>query len=155
MSQMIKNGSLDFGDLKSKGDSSMISPGLHSESDKQKQTSPRSPIGRTDKRNKEKADLLEKEMQLKKKEPLKKEVPRENVKEFYFANGKPISKQQKQENELAIEKAFEGKADGVKLDDFEPIIKDVCKVPTIFKKMLFEYVKKAEKLDEKTEKIPK
>ena len=92
MSQMIKNGSLDFGDLKSKGDSSMISPGLHSESDKQKQTSPRSPIGRTDKRNKEKADLLEKEMQLKKKEPLKKEVPRENVKEFYFANGKPISK---------------------------------------------------------------
>ena len=56
---------------------------------------------------------------------------------------------------MAIEKAFEGKADGVKLDDFEPIIKDVCKVPTIFKKMLFEYVKKAEKLDEKTEKIPK
>ena len=53
----------------------------------------------------------------------------------------------------AIEKAF--KDDSITLADFEPIIKEVCVVPTIFKKMMFEYVKKSEKLDEKTEKIPK
>lgn len=35
------------------------------------------------------------------------------------------------------------------------MVKEVCGVPTIFKKMLFQYVKKAEKLDEKAEKIPK
>lgn len=29
---------------------------------------------------------------MKKKEPLKKEVPRENVKEFYYKDGKPITK---------------------------------------------------------------
>lgn len=95
MSQMMKNGSLDFGDLQSKGDSSIVSPGLQSQSNKQKQSSPRSPVGRTDKRNKEKADLIAKEkneQEMKKKEPLKKEVPRENVKEFYYKDGKPTTK---------------------------------------------------------------
>ena len=91
----MKNGSLDFGDLQSKGDSSMVSPGLQSQNDKQKQSSHRSPVGRTDKRIKEKADLIAKEKiekEINKKEPLKKEVPRENVKEFYFKDGKPITK---------------------------------------------------------------
>ena len=50
---------------------------------------------------------------------------------------------------------FEGKGDSLGMDDFEPILKDVCKVPTIFKKMLFDYIIKKEKLDEKVEKIPK
>jgi hypothetical protein len=35
------------------------------------------------------------------------------------------------------------------------VIKDVCGIPGIFKKMLFDYVKKSEKLDEKADKIPK
>lgn len=84
---------------------------------------------------------------------MKKEVPRENVAQFYFPGGKPISKEQKQKNEQAIEKAF--KEDSLTLADFEPVIKDVCGAPTIFRKMLFEYIKKSEKLDEKAEKIPK
>ena len=37
----------------------------------------------------------------------------------------------------------------------EPFLKDVCKVPTIFKKMLFDYIIKIEKLEEKVDKIPK
>lgn len=54
MSSMIKNGSLDFGELKSGGSLGFGSgsPGL-SESDKQRQSSPRSPVGRTDKRPKD------------------------------------------------------------------------------------------------------
>ena len=49
MSNAIKNGSLDFGDLKS--GTSGFSPGM--ESDKAKQSSPRSPVGRRDKKEKE------------------------------------------------------------------------------------------------------
>lgn len=80
-------------------------------------------------------------------------MPKENIAQFYFPGGKPISKETKQKNDLAIEKAF--KDDSITLADFEPVIKDVCGVPSIFRKMLFEYVKKSEKLDEKAEKIPK
>lgn len=50
MSSMIKNGSLDFGELKSGGSSNFnASPGFQNENEKQKTTSPRSPVGRTDK----------------------------------------------------------------------------------------------------------
>jgi len=49
MSNAIKNGSLDFGDLKS--GTSGFSPGM--ESEKAKQSSPRSPVGRKDRREKE------------------------------------------------------------------------------------------------------
>lgn len=59
MSAMMKNGSLDFGDLNSKGGSSLAVP--DQESNKQKISSPRSPVGRTDKRTKEKVDLVTKE----------------------------------------------------------------------------------------------
>ena len=41
------------------------------------------------------------------------------------------------------------------MEDFEAVIKDVCGIPGIFKKMLFDFVKKSEKLDEKADKIPK
>jgi hypothetical protein len=64
MSAMMKNGSLDFGDLNSKGGSSLGPPGgiiSDGRSDKQKISSPRSPVGRTDKRTKEKVDLVTKE----------------------------------------------------------------------------------------------
>jgi hypothetical protein len=53
MSNAIKNGSLDFGDLKSGGSGFSPSPGFQSESEKALQSSPRSPVGRTDKRTKE------------------------------------------------------------------------------------------------------
>jgi len=51
MSSMMKNGSLDFGDLKSGNTSSNFnaSPGFQNENDKHKISSPRSPVGRTDK----------------------------------------------------------------------------------------------------------
>ena len=52
MSSMIKGGSLDFGDLKSGSGSGFAggSPGFQSESEKARQTSPRSPVGRRDKK---------------------------------------------------------------------------------------------------------
>ena len=41
------------------------------------------------------------------------------------------------------------------LDEFENICKNVCKIPKIFKKCLFERIKLHAGLDEKVEKIPK
>ena len=81
-------------------------------------------------------------------------VSKEKIGQFYFATGKPIPKEKKQETELAIQKAFEGKTD-VTMADFETIVVDVCKIPKIFKKLLFERIKKTEKIDEKAEKISK
>jgi hypothetical protein len=78
-------------------------------------------------------------------------LPKENIAQFYFPEGKPVAKETKQKNETAIEKAF--KDGSVTLAEFEPVIKEVCGVPTIFKKMLFEYVKKSEKIE--GDKIPK
>ena len=40
-------------------------------------------------------------------------------------------------------------------DDFSAICIDVCKIPKIFQKTLFEAIKKEEKLDEKEDKISK
>jgi|DEB0MinimDraft_12_1074336.scaffolds.fasta_scaffold64465_1 hypothetical protein len=99
MSNAIKSGSLDFGDLKSGGGSSAFagSPGFQNESDKAKVSSPRSPVGRTDKRLKDTfgqqaaekkstppmkgADNKGAAKQETKKEPPKREVPiiKENV----------------------------------------------------------------------------
>lgn len=181
MSSMIKSGSLDFGELKSGGSASGYaggSPGFGSESDKQRQTSPRSPVGRRDKKPQ---DFVTKQQKPKSppskddktkndgKQPAsqklltKKEsappnpappVSKEKIGQFYFPTGKPISKEKKQETELAIQKAFEGKTD-LGLAEFETVVVDVCKIPKIFKKLLFERIKKTEKMDEKAEKISK
>lgn len=41
------------------------------------------------------------------------------------------------------------------MENFEPLTTEVCKIPKIFKKLLFDRVKKLEKLDDAAEKIPK
>jgi len=41
------------------------------------------------------------------------------------------------------------------LDEFEGICTDAMKIPKIFKKMLFQRVKQAEKVEADKEKIPK
>jgi len=50
MSSVLKNGSLDFGDLKSGASSGFGESPSGFESEKVKQSSPRSPVGRKDKR---------------------------------------------------------------------------------------------------------
>ena len=65
-----------------------------------------------------------------------------------------MSREDKQQGESAIQKAFDGKSE-VTLDDFEQICIDVLKIPKIFKKMAFERIKELEKLDDKIEKLPK
>jgi len=159
MSNAIKNGSLDFGDLKSSTGFNADSPAMKSESDKAKVTSPRSPVGRTDKRrDKEFVDAIQqkKKSPVKdvKKEKLKEQKPKEIVPQFYFPKGKPISKQAKEATELNIQKAFEGKPE-LKIGDFDFLTMEVCQLPKICNKQLFERIKHVEKLDEKTEAIPK
>lgn len=41
------------------------------------------------------------------------------------------------------------------MDQFEPIVADVCKIPKILKKLLFDRVIEAEKLDKEATKLPK
>ena len=41
------------------------------------------------------------------------------------------------------------------LDDFDTVVTDVLKIPKIFKKLAFDRIKEAEKLDVKLEKIGK
>ena len=53
-----------------------------------------------------------------------------------------------------MEKAFCGKND-LTLDDFESIVHDLCKIPKILKKLLFDRIKLVENLDPQAEKIPK
>lgn len=75
MSGLIKNGALEF------GAESFKEP-------EKKQTSPRSPVGRTDKRISSKSSgtsLVKPEV--------KKEVPKENIVQFYYPGGKPITKE--------------------------------------------------------------
>lgn len=51
LSKNTKNGSIDFGDLKSGDESSGFAPSpMNFDNEKTKQTSPRSPVGRTDKK---------------------------------------------------------------------------------------------------------
>ena len=72
MSGLLKNGGLDFDTYKEP---------------EKKQSSPRSPVGRTDKRISQKSSA-----QSLVKPEVKKEVPKENIAQFYFPGGKPITK---------------------------------------------------------------
>ena len=82
-------------------------------------------------------------------------IQKENITQFYFPNGKPLSKEVKEETELQIQKAFEGKNNEIEFDDFEPIVTEVCKIPKICKKLLFERIKVIEKLPPDATKIQK
>ena len=81
-------------------------------------------------------------------------VAREKVNQFYYPGGKPITKEAKDQTEIAIQKAFGTKGE-ITLDDFEAVVSDVCKMPKIFKKLLFVRIKKLGKLDDAAETIPK
>ena len=74
-------------------------------------------------------------------------IPKEVVGQFYFPLGKPISTKEQKESQEAIDKIFEGKAElKIVEDDFSTVCTDVCKIPKIFQKALFEAIKKEEKL---------
>lgn len=55
---------------------------------------------------------------------------------------------------MAIQKAFENKNE-LALSEFEPVAVKVCGIPSILRKLLFVRIKLVEKIDDKTEKIPK
>lgn len=66
-----------------------------------------------------------------------------------------MSKDEKEKNEIELQKAFEGGKQELKLDEFEPIVTNVAKLPNILKMVLFDRIKVAEKLDKDADKIPK
>ncbi len=84
-----------------------------------------------------------------------KKVVRENIPQFYYPNGKPLSVDDRKKNSAEIDKLFTGKADGKLAEaDFEAFTGDVLKIPKIFQKSVFEACRVSEKL-EGAEKIPK
>jgi serine/threonine-protein phosphatase 2A regulatory subunit B'' len=85
-------------------------------------------------------------------------VPRENVPQFYYPAGKPVDKEEIKRAEVAMDKWFEsiGKdKQQVKLDDMDQFCTEVTRIPKIFKKMIFQMILKKERMDEKSESIPK
>jgi hypothetical protein len=54
-----------------------------------------------------------------------------------------------------MQKAFEGGKTELTVAELDPIVNNVMKIPNILKKMLFDRIKVAEKLDKDAEKIPK
>lgn len=66
-----------------------------------------------------------------------------------------MSKDEKENNEIELQKAFEGGKTELTLADFDPIVNNVAKIPNILKKLMFERVKLIEKLDKDATKIPK
>ena len=65
-----------------------------------------------------------------------------------------MAKDERDKNKIELQKAFESKTE-LTLADFDPIVNNVTKLPSIFKKMLFDRIIVSEKLDKNTEKIPK
>ena len=65
--------------------------------------------------------------------------PRDTIHQFYFAGGKPLTKEDKLANESALQQGFEGKNE-VTLDDFDQLCIDVLKIPKIFKKLAFDRI---------------
>ena len=76
------------------------------------------------------------------------------IEPFYFPDGKPLSREERQNIEVSIQKAFE-KGNDIQFEDFEPITVDVCKLPKICKKLLWEKIIAVEKLQSDTTKISK
>ena len=67
------------------------------------------------------------------------------IEPFYLPEGKPISRDDRQNTEIGIQKAFE-KGNEIEFEDFEPLVTEVCMLPKICKKLLWDKIKAVEKV---------
>ncbi|XP_004239749.1 serine/threonine protein phosphatase 2A regulatory subunit B''beta isoform X2 [Solanum lycopersicum] len=68
-------------------------------------------------------------------EPVKELIP-----QFYFQNGRPPTNELKERCLFRINQFFYGHTDGLQMDEFKPITKEICKLPSFFSTVLFRKI---------------
>ncbi|KAJ8542244.1 hypothetical protein K7X08_017110 [Anisodus acutangulus] len=68
-------------------------------------------------------------------EPVKELIP-----QFYFQNGRPPPNELKEWCLFRINQFFYGHMDGLQMDEFKPITKEICKLPSFFSPALFRKI---------------
>ncbi|XP_006345897.1 serine/threonine protein phosphatase 2A regulatory subunit B''beta-like isoform X1 [Solanum tuberosum] len=69
-------------------------------------------------------------------EPVKELIPQQ----FYFQNGRPPPNELKERCLFRINQFFYGHTDGLQMDEFKPITKEICKLPSFFSTVLFRKI---------------
>ncbi|KAH0674645.1 hypothetical protein KY284_025732 [Solanum tuberosum] len=68
-------------------------------------------------------------------EPVKELIP-----QFYFQDGRPPPNELKERCLFRINQFFYGHTDGLQMDEFKPITKEICKLPSFFSTVLFRKI---------------
>ncbi|KAM7269439.1 hypothetical protein ACFE04_024936 [Oxalis oulophora] len=68
-------------------------------------------------------------------EPLKELIP-----QFYFQNGRPVANELKEQSILRINQFFYGYPDGLQINEFKLVTKEICKLPSFFSTTLFKKI---------------
>lgn len=68
-------------------------------------------------------------------EPVKEMIP-----QFYFQNGRPPPKELKERCLFRINQFFYGHTEGLQMNDFKAVTKEICKLPSFFSTILFQKI---------------
>ncbi|KAK6790958.1 hypothetical protein RDI58_010039 [Solanum bulbocastanum] len=65
---------------------------------------------------------------------------KELIPQFYFQNGRPPPNELKERCLFRINQFFYGHTDGLQMNEFKPITKEICKLPSFFSAVLFKKI---------------
>jgi serine/threonine-protein phosphatase 2A regulatory subunit B'' len=68
----------------------------------------------------------------------KEQIP--HIPQFYFKNGRPPPNELKERCLFRINQFFYGHVDGLQINEFKPVTKEVCKLPSFFSTSLFKQI---------------
>ncbi|KAH9325786.1 hypothetical protein KI387_005964 [Taxus chinensis] len=71
---------------------------------------------------------------------LSSEPAKEVIPQFYFHNGPPLSKELAEQYLATIDQLFFGHMDGLRVEEFKSVTKEICKLPSFFSSMLFKKI---------------